>query len=91
MRKLKSKLFPKPPNPPLAKKDKQGNLITTQGPLKTLYIETYVERLHHRKMKEEFGEIFKLKSLLWSVRFNNLKSVKSTMWTESDLDKVIKT
>ena len=91
MWKLKSKLFPKPPNPPMAKIDKYGNLITEQGPPKKLYLETYVERLKHRQINEEFKDIFDLKSLLWNMRLDKIKTVKTRKWTPSDLDKVIKT
>ena len=91
MWKLKSKLFPKPPSPPMAKKDKYGNFITNQGALKDLYLETYTERLKHRQIKEEFEDIFKLKSLLWKKRLSILKTVETRPWTPSDLDKVIKT
>ena len=75
----------------MAKMDKYGNFITTEGPLKKLYLDTYVERLQHRKMNEEFKDLFKLKSLLWSKRLTIIKSVKTRLWTPIDLDKVIKT
>ena len=42
MWKLKSKLFPKSPNPPIAKNDKHGNSVTNHGSLKKLYLETKI-------------------------------------------------
>ena len=91
MWRVKSKLFPKPPNPPMAKRDNFGNLITTEAPLKNLYLETYVQRLKQRKIKEEFEEIYMLKTLLWNVRLNQVKTKITKNWNESDLDKVLKT
>ena len=51
MWKLKSKLLPRPSDPPMAKKDAGGNLITAPLPLKKLYVETYRKRLEARPMK----------------------------------------
>ena len=42
-------------------------------------------------MNEEFEEIFKLKTLLWNVRLNQVKTRITRKWNEADLDKVIKT
>ena len=42
---MKAKLLPKPVNPPVAIKDKKGNLITSSESLKMLYRSTYKERL----------------------------------------------
>ena len=76
--------------PPIAKKDKYGNVITNQGALKDLYLETYTERLKHRQIKEESEDIFKLKSLLWKKRLSILKTVETRPWTPNDLGKLIK-
>ena len=75
----------------MAKKDMEGNLITKPEALKTLYIQTYVERLKHRDMKEEFKEIFQLKTVLWSERMKSIKKIKSRPWTIADIEKVTKT
>ena len=47
MWKLKNQLVPKERDPPLAKMDNQGNLITAPEALKKIYLGTYVERLKH--------------------------------------------
>ena len=72
--KLKNKLLPRPSDPPMAKKDKGGNLITAPLPLKKLYLETYKERLSQRPMKAEYKDIFRLKNYLWKLRYEELKN-----------------
>lgn len=64
MWKLKSKLFPKEMDSPMAKYDKKGNLVTTTDALKTLYIEHYRKRLSHREIKCDYQENFDKKSFL---------------------------
>ena len=91
MWKVNSRLFPRPRDPAMAKKDKFGNLVTSEGPLRDLYLQTYVQRLENRKMKEEFQEMFTLKTVLWNERLKKVKSNVSKNWTISDLDKVTKT
>ena len=68
MWKLKSKLLPRPRDPPMAKKDAYGNLITSKGALKKLYLDTYVHRLRNREMKSEYSDILELKTALWGER-----------------------
>ena len=88
--KMKNKLLPRPKDPLMAKKDKWGNLITAPLPLKKLYLETYKERLAHRPMKAEYKDIFELKSVLWRLRYEELKNRKSPPWTVANLNRVIK-
>ena len=88
--KMKNKLLPRPKDPPMAKKDKWGNLITAPLPLKKLYLETYKERLAHRPMKAEYKDIFELKTVLWRLRYEELKNRKSPPWTVANLNKAIK-
>ena len=90
MWKVKSKLFPRPSDPPMAKKDPHGNIITSQEALKKLYLDTYVQRLDHRKMKDDFKEIFHLKSQLWNERLKSLKTNVSNDWKMEDLECVLK-
>ena len=90
MWKVKSKLFPRPSDPPMAKKDPYGNIITSQEALKKLYLDTYIQRLEHREMKDEFKEIFQLKSQLWKERLKLVKTNISTDWKMEELDCVIK-
>ena len=73
MWRLKNKLLPREYDPPMAKKDKFGNLITAPDALKNLYVETYQERLKHRKIQEEYFENYEKKVKLWELRFEKLK------------------
>ena len=41
--KMKQKLWPSSCDPPMAKHDKEGNLVTAPGALKKLYLENYIE------------------------------------------------
>ena len=88
--KLKNKLLPRPKDPPMAKKDKGGNLITAPLPLKKLYLQTYKERLAQRPMKAEYQDVYKLKSDLWKLRYEDLKSKKSQPWTLANMNRAIK-
>ena len=45
MWKLKNKLIPRDLDPPMAKLDDKGNLISAPNALKTLYLEHYAKRL----------------------------------------------
>ena len=88
--KVKSKILPRPQDPPMAKRDAGGNLVTAPLPLKKLYIETYKKRLEHRKMKSDYKDIYELKTLLWELRFNEIKQIKSSPWKVSNLLKTLK-
>ena len=88
--KVKKKLLPRPQDPPMAKRDAGGNLVSAPLPLKKLYIETYKSRLEHRKIKAEYNDIYELKTLLWSLRYHEVKQVKSSQWEMSNLQKTIK-
>ena len=90
MWKIKNKLFPRPQDPPMAKRDRGGNLITAPLPLKKLYLETYRERLSHRAIKAEYKDIYQLKTKLWNLRYEELKSIKSQPWQVINLNKAIK-
>ena len=87
--KLKSKILPHPSDPPMAKKDDGCNLITSPLPLKKLYLETYRKRLAPRPMKEEYKDIFQLKTLLWKLRLEYLKIKKSAPWNLDNQNGVI--
>ena len=87
--KLKQKIWPSSCDPPMAKQDNEGNIITAPQTLKNLYLETYIERLKHREMKPELMDVFFLKSELWLSRLQNLKQKKTPEWTKDKLDKVL--
>ena len=90
MWKLKNKLCPKQNDPPMAKKDKMGALITEPNLLKKLYLDTYSDRLRSREIRPELKDLYDLKCKLWELRFDTLKNTKSRKWTMQDLDKVLK-
>ena len=62
--KIKQKLIPVAIDPPMAKHDRSGNMITAPSALKQLYIETYQERLKQIEMKEDYLDVFCLKTKL---------------------------
>ena len=88
--KLKQRLCPSNSDPPMAKHDEKGNLITAPETLKKLYLETYVKRLSHRDMKEDYLDIYFLKTDLWQSRLEIIKEVKTPPWKMADLEAVLK-
>ena len=88
--KIKQKLLPINQDPPMAKKDCNGNLVTAPSSLKQLYLETYQERLKQREIKEEYQDILCLKSELWISRLSSLRNAKTSPWNEKHLDNVLK-
>ena len=87
--KLKQKLCPKPHDPPMAKKDDKGNLITSPELLKNLYLKTYQDRLRSREMKIELSDIFFLKEELWASRLIELRNQTTPPWTKKQLKKAL--
>jgi hypothetical protein len=90
MWKVKAKLLPRQRDPPTAKRDSQGNIITKTESLKQLYLDTYTNRLQPRVMKSEFKEIYHLKTKLWSERLKVIRLEITPCWKEAKLNKVIK-
>ena len=90
MWKIKKKICPRPKDPPTAKKDAFGNLITSHTALKNLYLQTYINRLEHRKMKEKYQNIMDLKTELWDLRLESLKKKEAVLWTLEDLEEATK-
>ena len=88
--KLKNKLCPKPSDPPMAKKDTLGNLVTEPNQLKELYISHYKHRLRHRKIEADFEDLFKMKNDLWKYRLDILRRRTTEPWKISALDRVLK-
>ena len=56
MWKLKNKLWPKERDPPMAKLDEKGYLISCPEGLKKLYLRHYENRLYHRQIKNYYEE-----------------------------------
>ena len=88
--KVKKKLCPQTGDPPMAKFDENGMLVTSPRLLKDLYLRTYQHRLRQRIMKPEYQDIYFLKMELWESRLEELMNNKSAPWTEENLLKVIK-
>ena len=88
--KIKKKFSPRALDPPMAKKDENGLLITSPNLLKDLYLRTYKHRLRQRSMKPELMDIFYLKEELWESRMKELLDKKSPPWKMNELEKVLK-
>ena len=58
MWKLKKKLIRRNYDPPMAKQDKSGNLVTSAVKLKHLYEETYQDRLSQNEIKPDLKHLF---------------------------------
>ena len=63
MWKLKKKIMPRSYDPPMAKRDQGGNLITTKTKLKSLYKMTYTDRLTQNEIKPQFKMLYQWKDL----------------------------
>ena len=75
---------------PVGKTDRKGNVITNHIGLKHLYLETYVNRLRNRPIREDFAEVKELKQLLFKLRMEICKTQKTEPWDMADLETVIK-
>ena len=64
MWKLRNKLCQAQYDPPMAKRDKSGTLITAPSLLKKLYQDTYTDRLRNREMLPELTDLYEMKSEL---------------------------
>ena len=87
---VKKSTCPKEIDPPMAKLDKHGNLITAPEVLKKLYLETYVDRLKHRDVEPGCESNYLKKVELWNMRFNYLRNRKTENWTEDELTVTLK-
>ena len=90
--KLMKKLAPKnPSDPPAAKKDAVGNLVTNKKDLETLYLDTYSTRLQPNIITEKTKELKEIKEFLLDLQIKIAKSRVTADWTIKDLEKVLKT
>ena len=88
--KLKQKFSPRSLDPPMAKIDENGLIVTSPMLLKALYLKTYQHRLRARKIKDDLLDIFFLKQELWESRLNELLKKKTEPWKINELEKVLK-
>ena len=87
---LKKKLNLGSQNVPSAKKDKSGNLITTKNGLLALYKQTYVDRLSHKPIREDYEQLKELKENLFKLRYEISSRNKSEDWKVEQIEKVCK-
>ena len=74
----------------MAKTDFDGNLFTSPGGLKNIYIETYKPKLKNREMKPELLDLYWLKTELWLSRLEYLKEKRTAPRNMNDLEFVLK-
>jgi hypothetical protein len=88
---LKKKLAPKNTiDPPAAKIDKFGNLVTDKKGLEELYLETYKDRLKPNEIADGLEDLKSLKEYLFQLRLKYASQQISDDWSYSDLEKVLK-
>ena len=89
---MMKKLAPKNTiDPPAAKRDPSGKLVTDKAELEQLYLDTYVEQLTPNPIKEDFAEIFEMKDMLFDMRMEESKHEVTEDWTLDELEKILKT
>ena len=87
---LKKKLNLSSKDVPSAKKDKTGNLITTQNGLLALYKNTYMERLSHKEIRPEYETLKILKENLFQLRYQLSSQSISEDWSVEEIEKICK-
>ena len=87
---LKKKLNLSSKDVPSAKKDKAGNLITTQNGLLALYKNTYMERLSHKEIRPEYETLKILKENLFQLRYQLSSQRISEDWSVEEIEKICK-
>ena len=91
MWKILKKNYPQDLNKiPMGKKDRKGNIITNHEGLKSLFLDTYVNRLRNRPMKPDLEELKELKEELFELRLGLSKMKQGSVWTIKHLDMAIK-
>ena len=89
--KIKNKMFPsKKKKTNIAKKNKEGKLITNPKELKELYLDTYVSRLRNRRIMPGFENLEKLKTYLCQQRLELSSKVQSSPLTRNKLNNILK-
>ena len=77
-------------DPPAAKKDEFGNLVTDREELEDLYIPTYQNRLQPNPISDKYVELKNLKEYLFNIELKLSKSQISKSWSIEDLSKALK-
>ena len=88
---IEEKLAQKTPvEPPMAKKDSHGNLLSDKSQLENLYLDTYVNRLTPNKMAAGLEPLEEMKNYLFQLRYELCSERTSRDWTMPDLENVFK-
>ena len=77
-------------DPPAAKRDASGELVTDRNELEKLYLKTYVERLTPNPINEDLKELKDLKEYLFYLRKKLAQTEVSRDWNIYELEKVLK-
>ena len=57
-------------DPPSAKMNQEGELVTDRTELEKLYLQTYIDRLKPNPVPVKLKDIFELKNLLFDLRMS---------------------
>ena len=88
---LKKRLAPKNTlEPPTAKNDPNGTLVTDKDTLEQLYNETYKSRLTPNTFNSDLNDLMSLKSYMFDMNFELAKKERSSDWTLKDLETALK-
>ena len=88
---LKKRLSPKNViEPPAAKKDVNGKIVTDRNELEKLYVETYRSRLSPNPMAEDLKELKDLKEYLFEVNKKIARKEPTVDWNMNELENVLK-
>ena len=91
MRRLKSKIVPKPVQVPTAMNDpKSGKLVTVNCDLNKHTVSYYENILRNREINEDLKDHKKEREELCQMRLEETKQKKTKDWTEEDLLKALK-
>ena len=81
---LKKQLIPRSFDPPMAKRDRNGNLATSATKLKVLYEETYINRLSQNEIEQRYKKLHEWKDLLCNRRLKYARFIKTKEWTKKN-------
>ena len=79
--KLKKKVSPRCRDPPTAMMDSSGNLLTSQGAIDKVALESYEKRLQNRPIKDDLINLQKEKEELCQLRLKAARTKKTSPWT----------
>ena len=76
--------------PPTAKHDLQGNLVSDRTTLEQFYKDTYAARLTPNQISPDLEDLKSLKAYLFQSNFELAQTVSSNEWSLTDLEKALK-